>query len=290
MRGSGQYAKVAPHEQPAPASRLATAAATLSAPFFGSRHLFPKRFDAAVSTLLRHRYAGDIPLAHARWYFGPALQLRADPARLRMRLSDYVADERGQRWIGTSFVDASEWTAALSPLEDSPIHREMVEVVQANLAFRDTRAYQRLMHKAAKGTPRTRNGIPLASAEQVEAYFAYCIDLISSIRQHGILSRMELSRLRSAARKHRGARPLMVDRSERDIGVAIGAAGELVRNLGGKHRTAIAQALMLTDLPVEVQLVHVRWLERHMVDTGLPAHHALRAGLASMAAGPSQVS
>jgi hypothetical protein len=61
--------------------------------------------------------------------------------------------------------------------------------------------------------------------------------------------------------------------------VAINENGELIRHLGGKHRTAIAQALKLPSLPVEIRLVHTGWLARQMERTRLPAHKALVEGV-----------
>ena len=61
----------------------------------------------------------------------------------------------------------------------------------------------------------------------------------------------------------------MHDSTERDIGVAITETGELIRHLGGKHRTAIAQALNLPTMPVEIRMVHTGWLAKQMERTGL---------------------
>jgi hypothetical protein len=285
------YAPVSGDRQPQDRGSNALAWSLVTAPLFGSRLLFPRRFDAAVAALVRDPHADRIlPPYHAFWYFGSSLRLWVDPAGLKCRLSDFVSDERGVRWIGSSFLDGAVWRDALAPLSSSPIHREMVELVNAGLNFRETRAYGVLRTKAEKGRPHFRNGIALANADQIDGYFRYCAELVASIREHGVVERREMPRLRSLFSGHRGARPRYLDGTERDIGVAINANGMLVRHLGGKHRTAAAQALELPVIPVEVRLVHVRWLARQMGRTGLPAHLALVAGLESLAArlaGPS---
>jgi hypothetical protein len=159
----------------------------------------------------------------------------------------------------------------------SPIHREVTELIAADLDFRATRAYEILRRAARQGKPARRNGKDLASAEQIEAYFRYCVDLIESMQAHGVVPRDEFRDGRWF--KHRKVRSPAVDSAERDVGVAINSNGELVRHLGGKHRTAIAQALKLPTIPVELRMVHVGWLTREMQRTGLPAHLALEQWL-----------
>jgi hypothetical protein len=139
------------------------------------------------------------------------------------------------------------------------------------------------MRRVRRGRPSERNGVVLSTAEDVEAYLRYCRALIKSARKHGVVRRRTSGTFRGRWLKHRGARPPLVDLAERDVGVAIGVDGELVRHLGGKHRTAIAQALGMERIPVEVRLVHVGWLAKEMLRTGLAAHLALQAGLRRIA-------
>jgi hypothetical protein len=280
------YVAVSVDRQPQDRGSNALAWSLVTAPLFGSRLLFPRRFDAAVAALVRDPHADrTVPSYHAFRYFGSLLRLWVDPGSLTRRLSDFVSDERGVRWIGASFLDGAIWRDALAPLSSSPIQREMLELVNVGANFRETRAYGVLRTKAENGRPVFRNGIALASADQIDAYFRYCVELVASIREHGVVERREMHRLRSLFSGHRGARPSYLDGTERDIGVAISANGTLVRHLGGKHRTAAAQALKLPIIPVEVRFVHVRWLARQMGRTGLPAHLALGAGLEALAAG-----
>ena len=75
----------------------------------------------------------------------------------------------------------------------------------------------------------------------------------------------------------------MIGAARRSASRTIDESGRLIRHLGGKHRTAIAQALGLKSIPVEVRLVHVRWLAQEMRRTGLPAHRALVEGIRSLA-------
>jgi hypothetical protein len=163
----------------------------------------------------------------------------------------------------------------------SPIHREITELIGADLDFRATRAYEVLHRAAREGKPARRNGRNLASTDQIDAYFRYCMDLIESMQAHGVVPRAEFRNVRWF--KHRRVRPAAIDSVERDVGVAINRDGELIRHLGGKHRTAIAQSLKLSTIPVELRMVHVGWLTQEMGRTGLPAHLALEQWLRSFA-------
>ena len=262
--------------------------ALLTAPVCGSRFLFPRRFNRAVDALLADpRSAQDVAPEHAVWYFGPAVHLEVDPAHLTLRLADYVRSPDGIRWAGASFIDAADWSDVILPLTSAPVHREMADLVAAGSEFRDSHSYQRLVRGVRAGRPIKRNGVQLKSVDDVEAYFRYCRDLIKSMRKRGVVRHREYGGFHRLRIKHRNTRSPALDAAERDIGVAITEDGKLIRHLGGKHRTAVAQALGLPAIPVEVRLVHVRWIARQMARTGQPADRALREALRGlMTAGP----
>lgn len=273
-----RYAAVGVRNQPPRPGPFAQVWSAVTAPVLASRVVFPRRFDAAVA----RRAAAGIPPAHALWYFGAALRLWIDPRLLRSRLSDFVFDGQRPRWIGSSFLDGGDWSAALADVDKSPVHREMVELVAADLDFRKTGSYRQFLKRARQGRPYARNGIVLARRDQVDAYFRYCADLARSVRADGLVPRREFGRYGTGRAQHAAARPRMLDFAERDIGVAISETGTFVRHLGGKHRTAVALALQLPRIPVEVRLVHTGWLQDEMRRTGLPAHKALPDALSRL--------
>jgi hypothetical protein len=276
------YFSVSPRQRPRRprmATRLLRAAA---APIIGSSLTFPGHFNNSVERLLKNPGSVAIRPESAHWYFGSALRVEIDPACLRLRISDHVAGENGIHWVGSFFLDAADWSRALTPITHSPVHREMHDLILADLNYRKTRSYRVHMRLARRGRPVTRNGIALSGPEEVEAYYRYCVDLIASMRDQGVVPRHRLSLVDALGLKHRMARPVALNGSERDIGVAINADGELLRHLGGKHRTAVAQALALPKIPVEVRMVHVHWLENEMRRTGLPAHQTLVEALARL--------
>ena len=278
-----RYSRVSPRRQSETNGGYAKAANILLAPLLGSSLLFPRRFDKVVHELLSGGAAGALAPQYARWYFGPHLHLEVDPAKLMNRISDFVVDHSSVRWIGATFLDAADWSGALAPIKRSPIHREMSEIAIAGSDYRGTLAHRMFLRGQALGRPARRNGVALATNADIDAYFRYCFDLIESIKAHGVVARRTFGRVDLARLKHWQARSPALDRTERDIGVTISAEGELIRHLGGKHRTAIAQALDLPRMPVELRLVHVGWLAREAEATGLPPHRALIAGLKRIA-------
>jgi hypothetical protein len=266
-------------QQVSVAARLgAGPAAYASATVLGSRWIFPGYFAAAAARMLAHGSEHAVPFPAARRYFGQRLSLDLRPDLLRLRISDLVQSDSGTKWTGSWFLDGGDWDGALQPVHASPIHREVWQVIRADLDFRATPAYQRFLAAAATAEPMSRNGVVLRTRERIDGYFQYCVDLIGSVRAHGILPRSN-GAAGPTHFKRPSIRPFSVDYAERDIGIAIDADGELIRHLGGKHRTAIAQALRLKSIPVEVRLVHVAWLAAQMEASGLPAHLALLKGL-----------
>jgi hypothetical protein len=282
FRGAPRYEATAPHEHPA-RNAVGRLAAWAAAPVLGSRLLFPRIFDGAAAALLDGDVSSAVAPEAAAHFFGQALHFDVDPHRLTRRVGDYVRIGDRVRWMGGAFLDGADWGNVIAPLASSPVHAEMIEFVSAGGDLKDTRAYRNLMRAAARGAPSLRHGIRLATSAQVDAYLGYCAALIESARRHGIVRQSAASLFHPMRRKHRDARSVVLDTAERDIGVAIAEDGALVRHLGGKHRTAIAQALALPALPVEVRLVHAGWLGRVMRETGLPAHAALAQGVRHIA-------
>lgn len=278
------YEAVTGQESPGRSDAVQRLLATATAPLLGSRRVFPRRFDHAYERLIENPESIDVIPEYAIRYFGEALHLEIDPAKLEHRISDWVRDHRGLRWVGTSFLDAADWSAAISTIDRSPVHREMHEIVAAGADFRDTRAYKNLMGAIRLGRPSKRNNIRLATTEAVEAYLRYCRGLIKSMRKRGAMRRAASGAFHGIRVRHWDARSPVYDSSERDVGVAVSESGEIIRHLGGKHRTAIAQALGLKTLPVEVRMVHTGWLRRQIEQTGLPPHRALVEGLRALGA------
>ena len=262
------------HPPRMPGARMAAIA---TAPLLGSRAIFPARFRRAVARLLQDSRAASIPVEHAFHFFGRSLLVRVDPAVLERQIVDEVADGSRHVRLAHRFLDGGDWKALEKPFDQARAHREILQLLKYP-SVEDTPTYRNFVRLAEAGRPKLRNGIPLGSAIAVRHYLEQYRRLIDSVRSHGILPRHHVP---SGERVFSLARTFRVEWWERDTGIAVDADGRLLRMVGGRHRTAIAQVLGLPAMPVEIRMVHVRWLEKLTRETGLPADRALLAWIAS---------
>ncbi|WBV42700.1 hypothetical protein [Pseudoroseomonas cervicalis] len=252
----------------------------LTAPVAGLSPLFERRLRQALHALLRQPDAAPPALEPAERYFAGHLVLQVPPCRLAWQLLDAVSDGRRVVRLGQRFLDAGDWSEAGERLERSVVHLEMAALCDPSAALQESEIYRYMLRRAAAGTPERRNGVALSSPALIDAYFTHYAALRDRLRAEGYRPRAALPR--EAGHALRGA---AAARREAEVGVAIGPGGEMLRLLGGRHRTALAQLLGLPAMPVRVRLVHAHWLAAQMRRTGLPPHLALPTGLAQLAGG-----
>jgi hypothetical protein len=243
------------------------------------------RFDRKLGVALaeaRRRGTGFFVAGFAaRRALGRELWLDIDPAVLERRLEHRFRQDGRVQVIRDRFLGAGDWSPLIRRLNRSTTHREVAEVVNAGFRYRETPSYVKALERARGPKPMQRNFVRLSSPDKVEAYFRQTADMCRSIGELGLMRRSAYGR-RLASFASPSVRLPWVEFGELDIGVAIGAEGELYRFASGKHRTAAAQALKLTSIPVEIRLVHVEWLARHM-EGGLSPLAALRFGVEALA-------
>lgn len=239
---------------------------------------FSGRFDRAVKRL-GEEGGHAVPAAQAHFHFSDALLFPVNPRAITTRLLDYVVDNGHIRWIGTHFLGGGDWRAILTPVSKSYSHAEIVELCKYRRNFREGPRYKRYAERIAKGETVHRNRIALDTADKLDGYFEYYLALISDIEKNGIVPHSDLGLRGQTGRRHRWTRTFWQDFAERDIGVAIDADGRLVRHTNGKHRMAVALALGLPRIPVEIRMVHARWLQRQSETLGLSPKDALLATL-----------
>jgi hypothetical protein len=245
----------------------------LAAPFGGSRLVFPRLLARGLARAERDGSASSVANAHARWYFGRSLAFWADPAALTLRLHDRVHDGRSGIQLSRHFLDKGDWTDIVAPVGDTVEHRETTELVEYGERYKRMPSFRRMVRRARRKKPVRRYGGWLDTEEKIHAYFRYFLDLIESINEHGLQERSSLKRMRvPVGADVRGAHAL----HQRNIGVAIAADGRLLRFLGGRHRLAIAQALGLAAIPVEIRFVHAEWLAGEVQRSGMPPATALQ--------------
>jgi hypothetical protein len=192
--------------------------------------------------------SGVVPVTWVRRAFGSLLVHQISPAALR--LQNQIVGVHSRR-----FIEPGEWRM-IRPLSESTVHQLMAQLVRYDRAYREMPIYRRLLERALRGKRDVVNGVVLNSESVLDAYCEHYLQLIESIRRSGILPRDEVARST--------ADPLVrlpaLEEKEKDVQVAIGPDGEPLQMGSGRHRTAIAQALGLERMPVEIRLIHAGWL------------------------------
>jgi hypothetical protein len=167
---------------------------------------------------------------------------------------------------------------------ESAVALEARDLAEHGLDYRRTRAFATYLKGAQAGTPMTRNGVRLESPALVEGYFERFVALFRSIQEHGVQRLKAVRRGVPETTCPSLLRGRAKEWGEREIGIALGATGEIFRLPGGQHRTAIAMVLGMETLPVQVRLIHVQWLRQAVASAGGEFTAAIRRGIAEMAA------
>lgn len=246
--------------------------------FVAVRAGFSARFNRTVKRLAAQGGSA-LPAAQGHFHFGEQLLLSIDTKTIEKRLYDRFSDGNQVRWIGTHFLDGSDWAPITGPVKASFSHREIVELCKTRKNFREGKRYRIYANQIEAGTLFRRNRIVLDTIGKLDSYFEYYLALIENIEANGIVAQSDLGLGGQTGRHHRWTRTFWQDFAERDIGVAIDADGRLVRHTNGKHRMAAAIALGIGRIPVEIRLVHARWLAQQSERLGLAPAEALLATL-----------
>lgn len=273
------YQRVPPGARPLAPSLIQKALDLVPMRDFVAAHVgFAGRFNRAARRLDREGGPA-ILAAQGHFHFGEQLVIPIASQRLTTRLRDNISDRGRLRWIGTHFLDGSDWSGVVEPLEKSSSHAEIVELVKTRQDFREGARYRSYAKRINDGATVKRNRIAIDTIDKLDSFFEYYLALIADIEKNGIVPHSDLGLLGQTGRRHRWTRTLWQDLAERDIGVAIGADGTLIRHTNGKHRMAAALALGIERIPVEIRLVHAGWLARRAERLGLSPAEALIATL-----------
>jgi hypothetical protein len=179
------------------------------------------------------------------------------------------------------FLGRGDWKLHLEKLERSSVYLEIADLLVSGPAFRDTPAYAELRGRMAEGRPAHRNLLPLDTVEKLDLYFEEVLELVRSIRDEGYRRRSPYAGVDSiadAALRASSIRPVLIELTESEIGVAVGPQGSLHRLGPGTHRFAIARQLGLKRVAVELRLFHIQWIRQAMAQSGLGPLRAIIAG------------
>ncbi len=228
------------------------------------RRNFAWRMFAAIEGpwLVRSMYRGAMARAqrsgtglylHPRWLhacLGEHLDVDIPPVRISRVLPDWLVIDGVRRHTSDHALFAGDWRGVLRRIETTPVHREAIELAAHAMDYRSTAVYADMVARVDRGEATVRQHRRLRTRADVDAYFERFVALFASIRVRGLL------------RHGRGA--------ARDVGIALGPHGEPVRLPGGQHRLAIAQALELPAIPVQIRMLHTDFIARVAIDLGVP--------------------
>lgn len=204
------------------------------------------------------RHALALPIAYAKAALAEQLTLQIDPVRLTHRLHDWVSSDEDEqpRHVNDYFLCSADWSPALKPLAKSPVYIEAVQLLEAGLDYKLTSACQRYIKRLERGIATTRNRSPLDTVEKINLYFERFVNLFTSIQRHGFLPLEDARHAAQTLNTASAIRSWRTNYGESDLGIAIGASGELVALPGGQHRLAVALVLKVNSIPVQLRLVH----------------------------------
>jgi hypothetical protein len=276
------YRRVRPSERSLHEGTLGEALSGLRGFLPLSVKTFENRLAAGLETARRAGTGFYLGGFAGRRALGNALVINVDPRLIELRLQHRAAEADRVYLIRDRFLGAGDWTALLSGVRNSSTYKEVQEIIEAGLDYRKTEAYRTALQRAGGPRPVSRNFVALRSPELVERYFSQTAELCRSIRDHGLQRRAHYGRRMGESLRNPRVRLPWVELGESEVGIAIGAGGEIYRFASGKHRTAVAQALGLDSMPGEIRMVHATWLDRQMANSGLSVVEALLRGVRAL--------
>jgi hypothetical protein len=244
----------------------------------GARDRFRKELAAALDRAPTAALSYAIPFPLAERVLGDALLIMANPQDMRHWLVSEAKSEEKLETPRDYFLVDGPLGPLRRRLEDSQLDAEARELIACQGDYRSTGLFETLSRRLGKNGAFHRNGVLFRTPADIDAYCRHHLELIESIKAHGVVRRSELARVGAAASRST-PNAAFLERVEADAGVAVGSNGRLLRYRGGFHRTAAARELGLVRMPVQVKLVHLDWLRRVVEETGLEPFSALVEGL-----------
>ena len=143
------------------------------------------------------------------------------------------------------FFVNGDWDRDLPSFSFHQTYRIMRELLAdpARDRLGDSPAFKRIRMLINSGRPVSSRGRVLSTDAEIIDYLNRCLDLRDSLMQYGF--------------RHTG------DPEDREIGLAVGADGQLHHFSHGKHRLAQAQLLGLGSVEARIRIVHPQWYIEH---------------------------
>ncbi len=171
---------------------------------------------------------------------------------IKFHISDWIVLDKKEFHISDYFTIDGEWERCKKDINNMYPYIEAVELIKNDWKHRDTLAYKKYTKELQDGTPRRRQQILLDSIEKIDTYFLRYKSLYNSISKQGLLSNLEASKLN-------------LTYQDREIGVAIDKDTTLVKLPGAQHRLALAKAMGIKKVPVEIRMIHLDLIKKHQL-------------------------
>lgn len=200
---------------------------------------------------VRRGEAGTAGLAlHPVWVqqcMGKELLVQVPLARIGYFMADWL--QLGSRRVHTSdfFLAHGDLAPARQDIGRLNVLQEVQDLMAVDWDFRRTPAYAHMVDALGRQCPVVRQQVRLDTVDKVDGYFLRFHALYQSVKSHGLLSNQEVSQR-------------LCEPADREIGIALDRDGSLVKLQGGQHRFALAVALGLEKVPVELRMVHAQAL------------------------------
>lgn len=218
-------------------NRLALAAYPLAA----SRAFFP----AILRSALRQPSPGAFAL-HPRWaqgYYGQRLIVNPATSRITHYLVDWTDNGRARIHTSDYFLAYGDLGRISRNIGDLAVLQEARELLDAGWQFEKTNSYATLHRLMKSGRPKVRQQVVLDTEEKLKDYFLRFRALYESIVAHGLLPNRHVATRLSLPQ-------------DREIGIAVDRNGRLIKLPGGQHRFALALAMNMKTVPVELRMIH----------------------------------
>lgn len=189
-----------------------------------------------------------------------AFSVRVPVGLLRVRLHDWVSCQGEVMHTANYFLCTGDWSGLLLKGAKTRTMHEAISLHAVGLDFLRSSAYLQDKERIAQGRFFRRNKVLIDRIELLDAYYARFVRMFESIARFGVLPLAEARQRVPNLYGKSSVRGWRASQGERDIGVALGAKGELIVLPGAKHRLAIATVLKTPMVPVQVRMVHGDWL------------------------------
>ncbi len=187
--------------------------------------------------------------AWVQYYCGEQLCVPVPTGQIQYYMADWLQSDTMRFHSSDYFLASGKWEGVLHDIERMPILDEARELIAAGWNFKATKTYCRLSQAINNGAPISRQHVVLDSEVKIAEYFHRFQSLFQSILECGLLANRTIAQQTGIP-------------ADREIGVAIDADGSLVKLPGGQHRFALAAALNIEVVPVEIRMVHVELLSK----------------------------